>query len=786
MASKHGTSQTPLDLEGDALVSGRGQYTDDLAPPDALHGVFVRAQAAHGLVRGIDTGAALAAPGVVGVLTAADLEAAGIGPITFWVPLFGIDGKTEVPYLRTPRPSLAGERVRHMGEAVALVVASTAAAAQDAAELVEVDIEELPAVMDTAPGETGRPIWDEAPTNQSHLYREGDHAGVEAALGRAAHVIRVELRSQRVAGSPMEPRAAIASFDKDTGRYTLVCGSQGTMFLRKGMADALGVTPDKVRAISKDVGGGFGLKVYAYPEYVAVAAASRILGCTVRWTATRSESLMADQGGRDSQLNATGAFNADGVLTGLLVETTANLGAYAIGIGPRLQSSVVAENIVGPYLTPAIAISATGFFTNTIPTSPYRGAGRPETTYMLERLMDKAAREIGIGPVEIRRRNLIPKDRLPYTGPLGQIYDSGDFKAVLDAAIEAADLAGFPARRAAAAEQGLCRGLGLSLFAETAGAYFVDPLDFRVTPDGMIELRVTGVSTGQRHASTMIHLASQRLGIVHDRFRYIAGDSDEVPAGSPTVGSRAAQMTGSAVLQSVDAAIERGRAIVRQLVEGQPNDIEYAEGRYLVAATGESVALVDIPRRVLEAQAAGRMIEPSLNGVETFQSPGFSFPNGCHICEVEVDPQTGKVALLHYVAADDCGTVINHPVVEGQLVGGIAQGIGQALMEEVVYDASGQLLSGSFMDYAMPRAADMPRAFTIIDLPDPTPSNPLGAKGVGESGTTGSVATVVSAVEDALLPLGVTDLQMPLTSYRVWEAIRAAGSAGAAPSNAAV
>jgi carbon-monoxide dehydrogenase large subunit len=774
MADKHGMVQNPPDLEGGALVSGLGQFTDDLPPSDALHGVFVRAQVAHGLIRRIDSEAALGAPGVVGVLTGQDLAKAGINPITFWVPLLGLDNKTEVPYLRTPRPALAADRVRHIGEAVALVVARTAGEAQDAAELVEVDIEELPAVITAAPARAGNPIWEEAPTNQSHDYRQGDHAAVAVALEKAAHVVRVELRSQRVAGSPMETRAAIASFDEATGRYTLTCGSQGTMFLRKGMADALGVTPDKVRAISKDVGGGFGLKVYAYPEYVAVAAAARIVGCTIRWTATRSEALLADQGGRDSQLNATGAFDENGVLTGLLVETVANLGAYAIGIGPRLQSSVVAENIVGPYLTPAIAIHATGFFTNTIPTSPYRGAGRPETTYMLERLMDKAARQIGLDAAEIRRRNLIPHDRLPYTGPMGHVYDSGDFAAVLEAAIEAADVAGFDERRRGSARRGLYRGLGLSLFVETAGAYFVDPLDFRVTLDGMIELRATGVSTGQRHASTMIHLASQRLGIPHDRFRYIAGDSDEVPAGSPTVGSRVAQMTGSAVVKSVEAAIARGKAIVQDLIEGRPNDIGYAEGQFTVASSGEGIALLDLPKRISAAELEGRVIETKLNGVETFQSPGFSFPNGCHICEVEVDPLTGHVDLLHYVAADDCGNVLNHPVVEGQLVGGIAQGLGQALMEEVVYDDNGQLLSGSFMDYALPRAADMPRRFTVIDLPDPTPSNPLGAKGVGESGTTGSVATIVSAVEDALRPLGVTELQMPLSSGRIWEAIRSA------------
>lgn len=775
MNDTHGRAQQPLDLEGARLASGGGEFTDDLAPPDALHGAFVRAQIAHGLIRRIDADEARKAPGVVGIITGADLAGAGIKPILFCVPLMGIDGKTEIPYPRVPRPALAVDRVRHMGEALALVVADSLGAAQDAADLVEVDIEDLPAVMALEPAERGTPIWDEAPTNRTHDYRQGDHQGVEAAIAAAARTVKVELRNPRLAGSPLEPRSAVASYDAEAGKYTLFCGCQGTMFLRIGMANALAVTPDKVRAVSRDVGGGFGLKVYAYPEYVAVAGASRILGRTVRWTSTRSEALLADQGGRDVELTATGAFDAHGVLTGLLVETVANIGAYAIGIGTRLHSSVVAENIVGPYLTPKIAITATGFFTNTIPTSPYRGAGRPETTFMLERLMDRAAIEFGLDPVEIRRRNLIPKDRIPYTGPMGQVYDSGDFAAVLDEAVKEADFSGFAERRAESEDRGMRRGIGVSLFAETAGAYFTEPMDLRVTDDGLIELRATGVSTGQRHASTMIYLASRQFGLPEDKFRYIAGDSDAVPMGSPAVGSRVMQMTGSAVVLSADAAIKRGREIVRELVGGRPNDIAYAEGAYTVEGSGEVIQFLEVPARLAEARSAGRQIETTLDGVETFTSPGFSFPNGCHICEVEVDPATGRMEILNYVAVDDCGTVVNHKVVEGQLVGGIAQGIGQALMEEMVYDENGQLLTGSFMDYAMPRAGDMPKGLTVVDLPDPTPSNPLGAKGVGESGTTGSTAAVVSAVADALRPLGVTDIPLPMTSYRLWQAIRDAG-----------
>jgi carbon-monoxide dehydrogenase large subunit len=778
MAGRSGHAQAALDLEGETLVSGQGQFTDDIITQDALVGVFVRSSIAHGIIRGIDTEAAKAAPGVVGVFTGEDLAAAGCNPITFMVPLFEVDGKTEVPYVRTPRPAIVRDRIRHIGECVALIVAETTGAAQDAADLVDLDIEDLEPFMvpKVANEALDTPIWDTAPANQSYTWLAGNQEAVDLALSHAVHTVSVSLRNQRLAGSPLEPRAAVASYDRETERYTLYAGSQGTTFLRKGLADALGVPPESVRVVSKHVGGGFGLKVYVYPEYVAVAVASRVLARTVRWTSTRSEALMADQGARDSALKITGAFDDNGRVTGISCDIVSNIGAYAIGIGTRVQSSVIAENIAGPYLTPEIAIRSIGVHTNSVPTSPYRGAGRPETTYMLERLMDKAARTIGIDPIEVRRRNLIPRDRIPYTGPMNQVYDSGDFSAVLEEAVRRSDWEGFERRREAARKNGVVRGIGCSLFAETAGANFMEPLDFRVTEDGFVELRITGVSTGQRHLSTITHIVSERLGISHEHIRFIAGDSDEVPMGSPAVGSRVGQMTGSAAFRAADSAIARGRMMVGAITDGRYNDIEYADGYYTIGSTGERIAFLDIPKRVTALKKQGKQIEETLDAVEVFRSPGFSFPNGCHICEVEIDPQTGKLEIVQYTAVDDCGNVINHAVVEGQLVGGIAQGLGQALMEEVVYDETGQLLTGSFMDYAMPRAEDMPRSMTIVDLPDPTPSNPLGAKGVGESGTTGSLAAIVSAVEDALRPLGVTDVQMPLTPCRLWQAIRAAKS----------
>ena len=776
MLRKSGSVQNPIDLESEALIRGKGQYTDDLAPRNALHGVFVRASVAHGKIINVETQAAKDVPGVVAIITAQELQQAGCQPLTFAAPLPGMNGEAGVEYARTPRPALAGDRIRHIGEAVALVVAESLGAAEDAAELVDVEIAGEAASMSIAEASlSAKPtIWDFAPDNQSYVWQAGNKDAVEKSLSSAACKVSLSLRNQRLAGSPLEPRAALASFDPATKRYTLHCGSQGTAILRQGLSAALGVPPENLHVVTKNVGGGFGLKVYAFPEYVAVMVASRLVGKPVRWTSTRSEALLADQGGRDSSLNITGAFDQDGNSLALSVETRSNLGAYITGVASWVQSTMIAECIAGPYKTPEIAMRAFGILTNSSPVAPYRGSGRPEAAYMLERLMDKAARQIGMDRIEIRRRNLIPRSMIPYSGPMSQVYDSGDFAAVLDKAIDLADWNGFEARRDQSRSKGLYRGIGCSLFLESAGPFLQEPVDLRVTEQGVVEVRTAAVSNGQRHISTLTHIVKQRLGIAIENIKIIAGDSDNVPAGPASVGSRTAMMTGSAVAKAIDSAIERGRMIVGEMSHGRYNDISFEDGVYTIMATGEKVAFIEIPMRVAQVKREGHEVSGSLNGVEVFTSPGYTFPNGCHICEVEVDPKTGAIAILNYVAVDDCGTVLNAPVVEGQLIGGVAQGIGQVLMEEMIYDDDGQVLTGSFMDYAMPRASDMPRRMLIADLPDPTPSNPLGVKGVGEAGTTGSVAAVVNAVEDALLPLGVSDLQMPLTPNHVWQMIQAA------------
>lgn len=776
MTTTFGKVQVPKDLEAETLVRGKGQYTDDVAPADSLHAVFLRSDVAHGVIQSIDVVDAQAAEGVLGVYTAADFDAEGCQDMQFAPPLMtkGPDGE-ERDFVRTPRPILARDKVRHVGEPIAMVVARTKALAQDALDLIAYDIEELAPVLslDVADADA-EDVWDAIPGNQSYLWQSGDTQEVAEALTKAKHRVSVDLRNQRLAGSPLEPRAAVGQYDAESGKYTVHCGSQGTTIVRAALAGALGVEPPQVHVVTGHVGGGFGLKVYAFPEYAAVMAASRLLSQPVRWNATRSEALLSDTHGRASELRAEAGFDDAGMLQALSVKTVSDLGSHITGVAAWVQSTMVAECVTGPYATPKIAIEARGMVTNTIPVAPYRGSGRPEAAYLLERLMDVAAEQLSMDRMDLRTRNLIGHDQLPYTTPTGQVYDSGNFAAVQTEAMKVSDWQGFAARQAESAAKGRMRGIGCSLFLESSGPFPQEPVDLRVTETGQVELRTAAVSNGQRHVSTFTHIIAERLGIDAGNVTVIAGDSENVPAGPPSVGSRTMMMTGSAIADAVAASIERGKAIVAELSDGRPNDIDYADGVYTVAGTQQTFKYLELPALAAARQATGQSIEETLDGVQVFTSPGYTFPNGCHIAEVEVDPETGVIDVLSYVAVDDSGTVINPPIVEGQLIGGIAQGLGQIFMEEVSYDEDGQLLSGSFMDYAMPRATDMPKSLTLVDLPDPTPSNPLGAKGVGEAGTTGSLAAVVNASIDALKPLGVKDLQMPLSPCRVWEAITGA------------
>lgn len=777
MAKKFGKAQIPLDLEAEALIKGQGKYTDDLAPPDALWGAFLRSPVAHGRITTLDTAAAADAPGVVAVITAETLAGLGFKPNQTLEPLFRLDGPPiELPPL--PRPALAMDKVRHVGEPIALVVATSMGEAQDAVELIELDIDPLTPHTMLRPSSGEDAVWNFVPDNKYLTWQAGDRAAVDKALGEAAHTVSVTARNQRLSANSLEPRSFVASYDADRDHYTVYCGTQGTTVVRQGLAEALNVAPEQVHVLSFDVGGSFGMKVYQYPEDVAIAGASRILGRPVRWTATRSEALMADAHGRASELSITGAFDKDGRLTAINADVQADLGAYVVVTGHLVQSLFLGACIVGPYRTPNVFITTNGILTNTGPTGAYRGAGRPEATFLLERLMDKAAREIGIDRVDIRNRNLVQHRDMPYTNPLGLTYDSGNFPAVLARAIEESDWAGFDDRRKRSEAEGRYRGIACSVFIEMAGAYFEEPAAIEVGQDGKVHILIAAVANGQRHVSTLTHMVSERLGIDAGGVEIVFGDSARTIAGPPAVGSRTAMMTGSAVAQAVDEAIERGRIIVGQLAQGNANDIEYAAGRYTVRGTGETFNFVDLPRHIADFNASRGNIRETLGGETLFKSKGPTWPNGGHVCEVEVDPETGATKILNYVAVDDCGTVLNPPVVEGQLIGGIAQGVGQAIMEHHVYDENGQMLTGSFMDYAMPRASDMPLVMEAFDLPDPTMNNVTGAKGAGESGTIGGLVTVVNAVLDALSPAGVRDIQMPLTSNRIWQALQEATGTG--------
>jgi len=773
MAKKFGKAQVPVDLEAEALIKGQGKYTDDLAPPDALWGAFLRSPVAHGRIAKLDTSAASDSPGVVAVITASTLAGMGFKPNEAMEPLFRLDAPpVELPPL--PRHALAVDKVRHVGEPIALVVATSMGAAQDAAELIELEIDQLTPHTMLRPSSGEDPIWDFVPDNGYFVWQAGDRAAVDKALGEAAHTVSASAQNQRLSANSLEPRSVIASYDADSDCYTVRCGTQGTTIIRQGLAEALNVAPEQVRVISFDVGGSFGMKAYHYPEDVAIAGASKLLGRTVRWTASRSEALMSDAHGRASELSITGAFDKDGSLIAIQVEIEADLGAYVVVTGHLVQSLFLGACIVGPYRTPHVFITTNGILTNTSPTGAYRGAGRPEATFLLERLMDKAAREIGIDRVELRNRNLVRHEDMPYANPLGLTYDSGNFPAILARALEESDWAGFDDRRKRSEAEGQYRGIACSVFIEMAGAYFEEPAAIAVGQDGKVSILVAAVANGQRHVSTLTHVVGERLGIDIGSVEIVYGDSARTIAGPPSVGSRAAMMTGSAVAQAVDEAIERGRIIVGQLAQRHANDIEYAAGRYTVLGTGETFDFVDLPRRVADFNGSGGNIQETLEGNTLFKSMGPTWPNGGHVCEVEVDPETGAMKILNYVAVDDCGTVLNPPVVEGQLIGGVAQGVGQAIMEHHVYDEHGQMLTGSFMDYAMPRASDMPLAMEAFDLPVPTMNNVVGAKGAGESGTIGGLVTVVNAALDALSHAGVRDIEMPLTSNRIWQALQKA------------
>jgi carbon-monoxide dehydrogenase large subunit len=739
------------------FLTGRGDYLGDRTPDGELAAVMLRSPHAHARIRAIDTAAAASLPGVHGVYTAADLD--GLAPLPTSITV-----ATAEPLIVPPRWPLARDHVRHVGEPVAFVVAETEALAREACEHISIDYDILPAVTDLRGATDGQApqLWPQAPGNVAAVSKFGEAVACDAAFAAAAHTTRISVLNQRLAPVTIEPRGARASFDAASGRLTLQASSQNPSGMQQSLAKLLGMPPEQVRVTVGDVGGGFGMKTLLHAEDVVCAHAARKLGRPVRWRASRIEEFQAASHGRDQAAEAELALDADGRILGLRVRIAGNIGAYGHAPAAIINLMVGPKVATGVYHVPALDLRSKAVITNTNLVGAYRGAGRPEAIFLIERLMDRAATEMKIDPAELRRRNLIRPEAMPYRTPMGETFDSGNFPHILERALAAADWAGFEARRQQSAARGKLRGRAVSTFLEWTGVVHEETVRLQVEADGRVRAFTAMQAMGQGIETSYLQILADTLQIDADRIEIVQGDSD-VATGIGSMGSRSLYIGGSAMLTASNQAIDEGRKLAGDALEAPPADITYDAGRFTVAGTDLGIDLAALAERQPEQRIA----------VSTVQKVGGpSWPNGCHVCEVEIEPDTGAVDIVRYTTVDDVGRVINPLIVAGQVHGGIAQAVGQALMEQVVYDDEGQLLTGSFMDYALPRADDLPDIDTHTDESSPCRINPLGAKGVGELGTVGATPTVINAVLDALRPLGVTDIAMPATPERVWRAIR--------------
>lgn len=780
---KFGIGQPVPRNEDPALLQGRGRYTDDLALPGQLWAVMVRSPYAHGVIRGIDTAAARQVPGVVGVYTGADLEGHGYGFMRCVLPLKNKDGS---PLHNIDRPSLAMDKVRFVGDPVAFVVAESRAAARDGAEAVLLDIDALPAVTEASAGAApGAPLlYDHIPGNVVLDFQYGDAAKVEAAFAEAAHVTKLEIRNNRVVVCAMEPRSAIGEYDAATGRYTLHVGSQGVFGLRAQMAnDILKVPVDKVRILTGNVGGSFGMKASAYPEYLCLLHAAKLLGRPVKWTDDRSGAFLSDQHGRDHEVTAELALDAEGRALAVRLTSHANMGAYLATVAPLMGTGNFVKNVQSNYATPLMLVQTKCVVTNTTPVSAYRGAGRPEGNYFFERLIEQAARETGRSAIELRRINHIRPDQFPFSAPSGSVYDSGDFSNLLAEALEAADWDGFAARKAESAARGRLRGRGIGNFLECTAPPMKEQGEILFGEDGTVTIVTGTLDYGQGHWTPFAQVLHATLGVPFEAIRIVQGDSDRLVAGGGTGGSKSLMASGAAIVEAAALVIEKGRPAAAHVLEAAAADIEFEKdattglGRFVIAGTDRAIGIMELAA-TLRAQKASLPadIPHTLDVQHVFDQAPMAYPNGCHVCEVEIDPDTGITEIVRYMSVNDFGVIVNPLLVEGQAHGGIVQGIGQALMEHVAYSEEGQLLSGSYQDYALPRAADVP-SFGFLSHPAPCTTNPLGAKGCGEAGCAGSLPAVMNAVVDALAEHGVQHIDMPATPERVWRAIQAARAA---------
>ncbi len=767
-----GIGQAIKRFEDVRLVRGEGRYHNDVNLPGQAHAVVVRSMHAHARIRAINTSAALKAPGVLAVFTGADVARDGLGTMRMTLKRKRPDGS---PMFAPPHRGLAQDRVRYVGDPIAFVVAETQAQAEDAAELVEVEYEALPSVTGTAEAVGGAPVWDECPDNISNVHEVGDKAATDAAFARAHRVIRRRYVITRVHAQFMEPRGALGVYDPGEDRYTLYADVQYPHRVRNALASNIFKVPEhKIRVIAGDIGGAFGTKGPQYPEHRLVLWAARKLGRPVKWVCERREAILADEHGRDNVTEAELALDAEGRFLALRVRTLANVGAYVSSDRNILATFANVITLVGVYAFPAAHVQVTCVLTNENSTAPYRGAGRPEATYVIERLIDDTARELGVDPVELRRQNLIPASAMPYRTALGITYDCGEFEKNMDEALKLADIAGFAARREASRKRGMLRGLGISNPIERASSPQPEFAEIRFTPSGSATLLMGTKNQGQGHETTFKQILHERLGLDPADVRYIDGDTDRVGFGTGTMGSRSTVIGGTALWIAADKVIAKGKKIAARLLEAAEADIVFGDGKFSVVGTNRGVVLEEVARAAFQPAQLPPGLEPGLYETGTYIPPTDTWPNGCHVCEAEVDPDTGAVTLASYVVIDDVGTVINPLTLKGQIHGGVAQGVGQALMEQVVYDReSGQLLTASFMDYAIPHADTM-CDMHVESNPVPTKLNPLGAKGAGEAGTVGALAAVFNAVMNALALLGVRQLDMPASPDRVWRAIQEA------------
>jgi carbon-monoxide dehydrogenase large subunit len=769
------------------FITGSGQYTDDINRPNQVYAYIVRSPVAHAHIRDLDISAAVATPGVVAVLTGADMAADEVGSLPCG---WGINNKDGSPMFEPGHPPLAADTVHHVGDQIAVVIATSRAIAKDAAELVEVDYDELPVVagLEAASADGAALVWPDAPGNVCFDWEIGDKAATDAAFEQATRVASIDVVNNRLIANAMEPRSAIGEYDSGKDEYTLYTTSQNPHVIRLLMgAFVLGIPEHKLRVIAPDVGGGFGSKIFHYAEEAIMTWASRKLKRPVKWTAERSESFISDAHGRDHISHAELAMDDDGMFLGLRVSTRANLGAYLSTFGPSVPTYLHATLLAGTYKTPAIYAEVKGMFTNTVPVDAYRGAGRPEASYLLERLVDRAAKVAGLDPIEIRRRNFIKPEDFPYQTPVALEYDTGDYEAAVEKALELSDYDNFESRKNASAERGKLRGIGISTYIEACGiapsnvagalgarAGLYEAGTVRVNPTGSVTVLTGSHSHGQGHETTFAQLVTEALGVDFDAVEIVHGDTGKVPFGMGTYGSRSAAVGGVALVNALEKIRTKAKKIAAHLLEASADDVEFKDGQLTVVGTDRSVGFGDV---AMSAYVPHNYpldeLEPGLEETAFYDPKNFTFPAGCHICEVEIDPDTGVVQVVRFTAADDFGRVINPMIVEGQVHGGLTQGIGQALYENCVYDESGQLLSGSLMDYCLPKADNVPD-FAVTTNVTPCTHNVLGVKGCGEAGAIGAPPAVINAVVNALAEFGIDDMPIPATPERVWQAIQAA------------